>query len=47
MTGIGYFTIMWAQVREDEQGVNRNDQSHLESTDSEAKVPLLEGEICV
>lgn len=49
MTGVGYFTIMWGQTREDEdeQCVNRNGQSHLESTNSEAKVPLLEEEIGV
>ncbi|KAL6192488.1 hypothetical protein ACLB2K_033576 [Fragaria x ananassa] len=49
VTGVGYFTIMWGQTREDEdeQCVNRNGQSNLESTNSEAKVPLLEEEIGV
>ncbi|KAM5566714.1 WAT1-related protein [Rosa sericea] len=49
VTGVGYFTIMWGQIKEDEdeQCVNHNDQSHLESTNSEAKVPLLEEEIGV
>lgn len=49
VTGIGYFTIMWGQIREDEdeQCVNENDQSILESTTSETKVPLLQEEIDV
>lgn len=49
VTGIGYFTIMWGQIREDEdeQCVNDNDQSILESTNSETKVPLLQEEIDV
>ncbi|XP_040375151.1 WAT1-related protein At1g70260 isoform X3 [Rosa chinensis] len=49
VTGVGYFTIMWGQIKEDEdeQCVNHNDQSHLESANSEAKVPLLEEEIGV
>lgn len=49
VTGIGYFTIMWGQIREDEdeQCVNETDQSILESTTSETKVPLLQEEIDV
>ncbi|XP_050372351.1 WAT1-related protein At1g70260 isoform X1 [Argentina anserina] len=44
LTGVGYFTIMWGQIREDDEN---KDQRHLDSTNSEAKVPLLEEDVGV